>query len=383
MREASFHLDGQDWLQDPYSVYHRLRREDPVYWSQELGHWVLTRYRDVVSVLRDRRFSAANRPPQRRWGRPTTMVNADPPEHARLRRVAARPFNHQAVEAIRPVIQEAVDSLLDGVSGQVDLVEVLARPLPLLVICRIMGLSERARDVLMRELVAFSPGAGRRRAAMMAQGMPSSPDDDYWRSVVEEHRAAPSDDLVCQLIAARQQGLLQDDEELVDTVVLLYVAGMETTIGLIGNSLLALLRHPDQWALVSRDPGLARQAVEECLRYDPPVHAVSRRALADVEIGGRLVRRGEKVLCLLAAANRDPEVFPQPDRLDILRQGSDHIAFGSGIHTCLGALLARAEGEVAIATLARRFPRMRLAGEPAVEGSLIVRRVTRLPVALA
>jgi cytochrome P450 len=375
-------LGGQGWLHDPYPVYHRLREEDPVHWSEELGHWLLTRYRDVVFVLRDRRFSAANRPPQRRWGRPTTMVNADPPEHARLRRVAAAPFNHQAVEAMRPAIQEAVDSLLEGLEGQVDLAERLATPLPLLIIGRILGLSERARDVLMRELVAFAPGAGRRRAGMMGDAAPPSPDDSYWRSVVEEHRASPGEDLVCQLIAARQQGLLHDDEELVDTLVLLYVAGMETTIGLIGNGLLALLRHPDQWQRLCRDPRLARQAVEEALRYDPPVHGVSRRALADVEVGGRTIRRGEKVLCLLAAANRDPEVFPDPDRFDIGRAQGDHLAFGTGVHTCLGALLARAEGEVAIATLARRFPDLRLAGEPRIESNLIVRRVTSLPVSL-
>jgi len=374
-------LDGQEWLRDPYPIYHRLRQEDPVHWSPQLGHWLLTRYRDVVLVLRDRRFSAANRPPQRRWGRPTTMVNADPPEHARLRRVAAAPFNHAAVESLRPLIQEAVDSLLDGLGGEADLVEGLARPLPLLVIGRIMGLSERSRAALMGELMAFSPGAGRRRASLMAQGLPATPDDSYWRSVLAEHRAAPGDDLVCQLIAAHGQGLL-DEEELVDTLVLLYVAGMETTIGLIANSVLALLRHPDQWALLCRQPQLARQAVQECLRYDPPVHAVSRRALAEVEVGGRTIRRGDKLLCLLAAANRDPEAFPEPDRLDITRAEGDHLAFGTGVHSCLGALLARAEGEVAIATLARRFPSLRLAGEPGIEGSLIVRRVTSLPVAL-
>ncbi len=383
MRGLSFQPQSREWLQDPFPIYHRLQREAPVLWSPELGHWVLSRYRHVVFVLRDRRFSAANRPPQRRWGRPTTMVNADPPEHARLRRVAARPFNHHSVEGLRPLIREAVGSLLDGLQGEVDLVERLAAPLPLLVICRVMGLSEQARQVLARELMAFSPGAGRLRTQMMAEGMAFAPDDSYWRSLVEEHRSAPGDDLVCQLIAARREGLLLDDEELVDTVVLLYVAGMETTVGLIGNAVSALLRHPEQWRRLCADPTLVRGAVEECLRYDPPVHAVSRRALADVPLGGETIRAGDKVLCLLAAANRDPEVFPDPDRFDIGRRDGDHLAFGTGIHSCLGALLARAEAEEAIAALARRFPDMTLAGEPRVGGSLIVRRVTSLPVRLS
>ncbi|MBM3139162.1 MAG: cytochrome P450 [Chloroflexi bacterium] len=375
-----------EWLADPQAQYRELRAQDPVHWSEELGHWVLTRYGDVVAVLKDRRFTAGNRPPQRRWGRATMMVTADPPEHARLRRPVTHRFSAGAIQQTRPRIQEVVDALLDEVEprGEIDAVWDFARQLPRTIIAEMMGVplepprltprsGEPARDEMLRP--------PRREESSEP---PTTEQDRFFERALEAHRAELQDDLLQDLLAS-EAGHRLSAEEVLDTAVILYGAGQETTANMIGNGLLALLTHPEALAKLRREPGLAHSAADELLRFDSPVHTVRRKALEDVEIGGRTVREGDKVLCMLVAANHDPEVFAHPEQLDIERRDNYHVAFGSGVHTCLGGLLARAETEIAVSTLVRRYPELRLAVPPEeIEwtGSFVIRGVKRLPVAL-
>ena len=380
-----------DWLANPYDQYRELRSDDPVHWSEEVGHWVLTRYSDVVSVLRDPRFTASNRPPQRRWGQPTTMVTADPPDHARLRRPVSHRFTTWSVEQWRPRIQQVVDALLDAAetNGEMDILWELARPLPRTIICEMLGVAlptngqQPSRGTAAERMPATyaSGDPSTRRAPTLAQGIEMLPEASFVDAIAQ-HREASGDDLLHDLLAAQRAGQLSD-EEVLDTAVILFGAGLETTANMIGNGVYQLLRHPDHLAKLGTDPSLVPAAAEELLRFDPPVHAISRRALEDVDVGGRTVRRGEKVLCVLAAANRDPEVFERPDDLDLARRDNQHVAFGAGMHACLGATLARAEIEVALGSLTARFPRLRLSTDDVEwEGSFIIRGVRRLLVAL-
>lgn len=362
MAGAGFIPDAA-WLQDPYTAYRELREHDPVHWSETLGHWVLTRYADVVQVLKDRRFSAGNRPPQRRWGRATMMVTADPPEHARLRRPVTHRFSAGSVQQLRPRIQEVVDELLDDVEeqGEIDANWDFARQLPRTIIAELMGVPLEPRRVAPRAYEAAADD-GPMLPPRREPGSDPEPteQDRFFLRVVEAHHDELADDVLNDLIEA-EAGHRLTAEEVLDTAVILYGAGQETTANVIGNGLHALLTHPDQLARLRDDPGLIHAATDEMLRYASPVHTVRRRALEDVDLGGTTIPAGAKVLCMLTAANRDPEVFAQPERLDLGRDENYHIAFGSGVHTCLGGLLARAETEIAIGTLVRRYPTLRLA----------------------
>ena len=386
---------------DPYSLYARMRREDPVH-QAPFGRWVLSRYADCVSVLKDPRASsdltnteAYQRAIEKRGDagpddpllkmRPFLIM--DPPDHTRLRGLVSRAFTPKVVEGLRPRIQELVDTLLDVVAerGSIELIEDFAYPLPVTVICELLGVppedhatfKEWSRDLARGQdpPEVVPPEVRKRSVEAMQRFM------DYFRAQIKERRKKPTDDLLSALIVAEEAGDKLTEDELLATCVFLLAAGHETTVNLIGNGMLALLRHPDQLDKLRDDPSLASSAVEELLRYDAPVQFALRTAKEEIEIGGRTIPKGQQIIVLLGAANRDPEQFPDPDRLDITRADNRHIAFGFGIHFCLGAPLARIEGEIAFRTLVRRFRRLELQTDALeYKENIVLRGLASLPV---
>ena len=384
---------------DPYPAYRRLREEDPVH-QPFPGVWILTRYRDCAALLRDERASSDRRkselyelfirslpePPDPEALVPS-MLFLDPPDHDRLRGLVHKAFTPRRVEALRARIEELVGVLLDDARerGQMDVVADLAYPLPITVISDMLAVPEADRASmrewsldLIHTLDPIVPPETLARAQRAGAGFRA-----YLHELIDERRTRPGDDLLSALIEAEERGEQLTEAELVSTTVLLLVAGHETTSGLIGNGTLALLRHPDQLARLREDPTLVRSAVEELLRYESPVQLTGRLMLEDAEIGGTRIAAGEDVVALVGAANRDPEQFQDPDRLDVGRNENRHMAFGGGIHYCLGAHLARLEGGVAIRELARRFPSMELAaGEVRWRDTITLRALHSLPIAL-
>ncbi|HSE93732.1 MAG TPA: cytochrome P450 [Methylomirabilota bacterium] len=384
-----------EFLADPYPTYHRLRAEDPVHHSP-LGFWVLTRYEDVVAVLRDprcvkepiaaliaARFGVAVPP-----GIGLSMLDRDPPDHTRLRSLVSKAFTPRVVQRLRLHVQQIVDGLLDRAeaAGSMDLIEQFAYPLPVIVICEMLGVPvedhERFKgwglDIARGlDSILLPPDSEVPRRSAAARHALS----DYFRSLIVERRAAPRDDLLSALIAAEEAGDTLSEDELLATCILLLVAGHETTVNLIGNGTLALLRHPGELQRLRESPSLLASAVEELLRFDGPVQRTARVPSEDVTIGGRTIGKGEMVMPFIGAADRDPAQFPEPDRLDIARADNRHIAFGWGIHFCLGAPLARLEGQIAIGTLVRRLPKLALAVDrPEYRQSLTLRGLQALPV---
>lgn len=361
-----------EFLANPYPIYHRLRTEDPVHRSTLLPDaWVLTRYADVIMVLRDARFGrqdAENFFQEQFGSGPLVdvyskwMLFRDPPDHTRLRTLVNKAFTPRVVEGMRSRIQELVDYLLDRVQkvGSMDIMADLAYPLPVLVICELLGVPANDRDLfknwsgdVARTLDPIqTPEMIQRGHAVVASMV------NYFRDLIAELRKNPQENLLSAMIAAEEQGDRLSEEELLANCILLFSAGHETTVNLIGNGVLALLHHHNQRKQLQENPDLIYSAVEEFLRYDGPVQLTGRGAKEDVEIGGKPIRQGERVFTVLAAANRDPAQFPNPDQLDITRKDNRHVAFGHGIHFCLGASLARAEAQSAISTLLRRMPRL-------------------------
>ena len=394
MGDVRFNPMDPEFIADPYPTYHRLRAEDPVHRSP-LGFWVLTRYEDVVTALRDPRLAkeAIAAVIAARYGAAMpamglSMLDRDPPDHTRLRGLVNKAFTPRVVEGLRPHIQKIVDGLLARVEGvgSMDLIEEFAYPLPVIVICQMLGVPVEDRERfkewgldIARGLDAIllppdSDVAQRSAAARRALA-------DYFRALIAERRTSPRGDLLSALIAAEEAGDKLSEDELLATCILLLVAGHETTVNLIGNGTLALLRHPDQLRRLREDPRLIGSAVEELLRYDGPVQRTARIPSADVRFDGLTIGKGEMVMPFIGAADRDPAQFPDPDRLDITRTDNRHIAFGWGIHFCLGAPLARVEGQIAIGTLVQRLPRLALATDrPEYRQSLTLRGLTTLPV---
>ncbi|MGH7366853.1 MAG: cytochrome P450 [Candidatus Rokuibacteriota bacterium] len=396
MADIQFNPMDPAFVADPYPTYHRLRAEDPVHHSP-LGFWVLTRYPDVMATLRDprlikepiaafvaARFGMAVPPP----GLGLSMLDRDPPDHTRLRSLVSKAFTPRALERLRPEIQHIVDGLLAEVSGRgsMDLIEEFAYPLPVRVICEMLGVPVKDHE----RFKAWGLDIARGLDAIMLP-----PDSEvgkrsvsgrralagYFRELIAERRAAPRDDMLSALIAAEEAGDKLSEEELLATCILLLVAGHETTVNLIGNGTLALLRHPAELQKLREHPGLIGSAVEELLRFDGPVQRTARIPSEDVTIGGHTIGKGEMVMPFLGAADRDPTQFPEPDRLDITRADNRHIAFGMGIHFCLGAPLARMEGQIAINTLLGRLPKLALATDrPEFRQSLTLRGLRSLPV---
>lgn len=392
---SAFNPMDPEFLADPYPTYHRLRDEDPVHHSP-MDFWVLTRYEDVAAVLRDPRFIkepivsmvaarfGVSVPP----GVGLSMLDRDPPDHTRLRSLVSKAFTPRVVEGLRPRIQTMVDDLITRAEavGAMDLIEEFAYPIPVNVICEMLGVPiadhERfkgwsldiARGLDSVWLPPESEIPKRSGAARHAIG-------DYMRGLIAERRASPRGDLLSGLIAAEEAGDKLSEDELIATCILLLIAGHETTVNLIGNGTLALLRHPEELRRLRETPGLITSAVEELLRYDGPVQRTARITSTAVTIGGRTIPKGEMVMPFIGAADRDPSQFPDPDRLDLGRADNRHIAFGWGIHFCLGAPLARVEGQIAIDTLVRRLPRLALVNdEPEHRQSLTLRGLKALPV---
>ena len=368
-------------LSDPYPIYHQLRAEDPVHWSDVWGCWVLTRYADVIAVLRDyRRFTNVGRIASfldqlpanvRAQIRPlydnftVGMPNTDPPEHTRVRGLVNSAFTARVVDGMRPRVQEIVDGLLDQAEsgGAMEVIGSFAYPLPAIVIAEMLGVPAEDRDRFKAwsdDIVAFH-GTGRPHIETIMKSTAALLETKAWLlRLIEARRKQPEDDLISALVAAEERGEMLSETELVATCITLLTAGHETTTGLIGNGLLALLRHPDQLRKLRENPALIGTAVEEFLRFDTSFLRAWRLTAEDVEIGGKRIPKGQTLSLMLGAANRDPAQFEEPDRLDITRDPNLHTSFGWGIHFCAGAPLARREAEIAFTTLLRRFPHMKL-----------------------
>jgi cytochrome P450 len=377
--------------EDPYPMYRHLLEAAPVEWNDILGAWTLARYSDVTSSLTDPRFAAdrtSHGLPLDGYQVAKSMLVSDPPDHTRLRALVQKAFTPRMIDQLRPRIQAIVGELLDRMAdrgGTIDLITNLAYPLPVVVICELLGVPSEDRVqfhewsmVLGASLDPLVSDELMSRVAPARDGLHA-----YLRSIIAERRHEPRADLISALVAAEERGDVLTEPELVVMCTLLLIAGHETTVNLIGNGMLALLRHPDQLERLRAEPALIGSATEELLRFDAPVQMTGRIATAPVEIGGHKVAAGEWILPLLGAANHDPAQFAEPSKLDLGRNPNPHVAFGRGIHFCLGAPLARLEGQIAIGGLVRRFRNLSLAGEPLQRGQITLRGLKSLPVAVA
>ena len=390
---------------DPYAAYARLREQAPVCWGigfepEMPGVWHITRYADIQRILKDPHFTHQHaretsggvadlspRPPPLK-GRGSQSDSAvsneaqlfrelsglsllfiDPPAHTRLRALVSKAFTPRMVESVRPRAQALADELLDAAAsvGTLDVIGEYAMPLTLTVISEMLGVPIESREE-MREwagVLAQAVDAKRDTAIYGPATAVTMQLVALFQGVLEERRAEPRNDLISELLRAHEQGDHLSEQELIVTATTLLLAGHETTVNLIGNGMLALLSHPDQLALLRAQPELMSSAIEEFLRYEAPSQMASRVAPEEMEIGGQIVGRGEILNLLLGSGNHDPEAFSEPDQLDVTRANNRHLAFGTGMHYCLGAPLARLEGQVAIETLLRRFPTLRLSDDPA------------------
>jgi cytochrome P450 len=316
------------------------------------------------------------------------MLHQDPPDHTRLRGLVVKAFTARRVEDMRPRIQQVVDETLDRLvdCGRMDLIEDYAFRLPVTIICDMLGIPQEHREIFhnsSREGGRLLDPVLLSRAEIDAANAGHMASEQYFQQLFELRRRHPGDDLTTQLVQAEQDGSKLSNEELTANIILLFGAGHETTVNLIGNGLLALHRNPDQLALLKANPNLITNAVEEFLRYDSSVQLTGRVAMEDIDdLGGKSIAKGENILCLLGSANRDPAIYPdRPDSLDITRANVRPLSFGGGIHFCLGAQLARIEAEVAITTLLRRLPELRLddAENPQWRPTFVLRGLRRLP----
>ncbi|MFN0178513.1 MAG: cytochrome P450 [Gemmatimonadales bacterium] len=403
MSHPSDDLFAPDVIADPYDYFGRLRETDPIHWNARSELWIVTRYDDLVWLVRHHElFSSAvirsdQRPPyppidpadrglfdEVRDFRSDQLVEQDRPAHTDMRGAVHEYFTPTAMEAWRPFVRNAVAGLLDEAAprGRMDVLEALAAPLPVRIITQMMGVPNEDREHLRQladKLLYINRGEPYRMKPLM-EGIRAMM--AYVDPKVEERAAHPENDFISVLATAEKEGIFTRHQVLVNSALLLF-AGHETTMNLICNGTLALLRHPDQWARLCGDPeGLCRLATEECLRYDPPVKSTQRIAAADVERHGKQIKKGDRIRWIMAAANRDPRAFPDPDRFDLSRSPNPHLSFGSGIHYCLGATLARVEGQEVFRALAERFPDLRLeTARLEYQPSIQFRSLKSLPVA--
>ena len=380
--------------QDPYPVYAALRDRDPVHRSALMNAWMFTRHADIDTILRDhRRFSNDPRKgtlsSRQRAGLPAdeefTMLFLDPPDHKRLRALVNKAFTPKAVNALEPHIRSLLGTLLDEVDDPAgfDLMQAVAQPLPVIVIAEMLGVppEDRAQFKIWSDQRArtLEPSIDARERALAETANKSL--NNYFRPIIEERRADPKDDIVSALAQAEEEGDRLTELEMLNMLRLLLIAGNETTTNLIGNGVLALLRNPDQMQRLRDDPSLIPSAVDELLRFDSPVQTDFRRALEDCEVNGFPLKKRDNIVLLLGAANRDPDVFDDPDRLDVGRGDRSHLSFGRGIHHCIGAPLARLEGRVVLEMLLERFSQINLGGEqPRFRNSIVLRGLESLPV---
>jgi cytochrome P450 len=388
-------------VQDPFPLYAWLRDHDPVHWSESLNAWVITRYEDVAWVFdRPETFSSdrfrkideryvSQRPAVRavaevlgHW-----LVFRDPPDHDRLRRLLQSSFTPKQLESSRERVQRTVDALLDRVvpRGTMDFIRELAFPLPAIVIAGLVGAPEQDLEAIKTwsdRLAAYLGGAVDERDNFADASAGVAGLADYFGVLLRDRERHPRDDLMSLLLRAEHEGDHLTRDEVVANCILLLFAGHETTTNLLGNGLFHLLRHPAQAALLRADPGLLHGAVEELLRYDGPVPATVKVATEDVTWHGRTIRRGDMVVPSMAAANRDPKQFPDPDVLDVRRQPERHVAFAAGMHFCLGAWLARLEARIVLDAVFRRLPQLALTlTEPRWKPMLFLRGLEALPLA--
>jgi cytochrome P450 len=386
---------------NPHATWRALRESEPVYWHPVFRMWMLTRYEDVLFVLRDKNFTTdRSQVPLMRWvsrmSRDDVQFSAmiernlltmDGPDHTRLRGLVSKAFTPRRVESLRPRLEQVIDGLLDDCAerDEMELVRDFAHPLPVIAIAELLGVPVADRNLFAHWSAQLVQLLDPLQASGGVESMRRATHEifDYFGKLLRERRADPQDDLLSAMITAEQDGHRLEDLDLLALSSLLLVAGHETTSNLIGNAVLALLRHPDERKRLQEDPTLIGSAVDEFLRYDGPIQFSDRAVKSDCEIGGKAIRQHQLVGIVLAAANRDPEQFPEPERLDIGRADNRHLAFGQGNHFCLGALLAKLETEIAIGHLLRRFPDFGGPLEPnAWRRSMIVRGPTAVALTL-
>ena len=390
---APFDVTDPDFLADPYPTYAWLREQPGLARWEERGLWLVSRHAEVDAVLRDRRLGRVFVPREPRdrfepWNlvNELSMLELEPPDHTRLRRLVSSSFTPRRVESLRPAVTRIVDDLLDSAAeqGSVDLVDALAEPLPVEVIAELLGIPRADRPLLRPWSNAITAlyeplhDEATAEAAIRA----ASEFTAYLREQVADRRARPTEDLLSGLVEASDEGERLTEDEVVVTAILLLNAGHEASVNVAANGTVALLRNPDQLERLRAEPDLVTPAVEELIRYDTPLSVFDRVAFEPVEVAGQTIQPGERVGLLLGAANRDAEAFDRPDRLEISRHPNNHVGFGAGIHFCLGAPLARLELRIAFARLVERFPDLALDGEPVRRPTFQFRGFESVPVKL-
>lgn len=368
------------YLTDPYAIFRDLRTNDPVHWSERMNGWVVTRYEDVKIALQDTRLISGQRLRSYMGQFPDIiqkkmeplynnytkwLVMMDPPNHTRLRALVNKAFTPRMVEGLRPLVQKLNNELFESFedAGRMDIIKGLAYPLPASVISEMLGIPPEDRqqfNLWADDMTAFL-GSGRPKVDLAEAALKSVGElTRYFLPIVTERREEPKQDLISILVGVEEEGQKITVDEILAMCIFLLVAGHETTMALISNGLLALLSHPDQFDKLKEDPELVDSAVEEFLRYESPLQHQIRIADEDLEIRGKTIKQGQRVVLMLGAANRDPEVFPNPDQLDICRNPNKHLAFGLGKHFCIGAPLARLEGHMVFTDILHRFPTLQL-----------------------
>ena len=382
IRALDASLVSDDFIRDPYATLDRLRVADPVHWSESIGGWVLTRYDDAVVTF----MEVASYSNEGRLGRATAylpaesraklgafehhfrtkgLLHSDPPDHTRLRKLVQKVFSPRAIETMRPRIQAIVDDLIDRVepAGTMEAIEDLAFAVPVTVLAGLLGVPP-SDGPLFRAwadgILSFQGMNKPSEATLLGAQQALVEARAYLSALVEQRHRDPGDDLISLLVAEREDGDVLADSEIINTGITFLVAGHETTTSLIGNGLVTLLQHPEQWHKLRADPSLVPSAIEEILRFESPVARQPRLMKQDTEMDGHVLRAGQMVFQMLNAANRDPAQFPDPARFDICRAPNRHIAFGRGIHFCIGAPLSRVEGQVVFQTILHRLPNIHL-----------------------
>lgn len=389
-----------EFCADPYPTLARFRQEAPVWWSEKGKYWLVTRYKESLAILQSLDFEkrldrwkeisplARVLPPvqkllksRRQW-----MLNMDPPDHTRIRSLVNKAFTPSTVAGLAPHIESIANSLIDSAlqKGEMDVISDFAYPLPVTVIAQMLGVPPEDRDLFREFSYLLTATVEVTPSMRMVNGGNKATDGiiDYLRPLVAERRKNPKNDLISSLIAAEEQGKHLSESELLQNCVLLLVAGHETTVNLIGNGVLDMMRFPDQLELIQRDPGLITKMVNETLRFDSPVQLVRRLAGKDCSLAGQNIRKGDMISIMVGAANRDPEVYERPDVFDINREQKRNLAFGQGIHHCIGSSLAETEARIAFSALFKRLPNTRLKAPDKLSWRLspAFRGVTTLPV---